>query len=121
MLEQPAVKTLETIANAFVLQGKYQTQSDALRAIALDHATRKAAFYQNRIRRFEKKYRLEPKTDKRSKRIARNLEAHWNVFNQFTARLQNRATIAQEDDWMDWEAALEMYEGWQKMKGALGA
>ncbi len=121
MLEQPAVRTLETIANTFVTQGKYKTQAEALRAIALDHVNRSIALYQSRIKRFEKRYRLTPnKTIKRSPRISANgFEEHWKVFNQFTARLKNRATIQQEDDWMDWEAALEMFEGWHKLKKAL--
>ena len=121
MLEQPAVRTLEKIANIFVSQGKYRTQSDALRAIALDHVDRKIALYQGRVKRFEKKYRVS--TDGKNKRSPRLLTndfaEHWRVFHKFTERLKNRATIPQEDDWMDWEAALEMVEGWQKLKRTL--
>ena len=88
MLEQPAVKTLETIANTLVGLGQYKSQSDALRAIAIEQVNRKIALYERRVKRFEKKHRA--------------------TFDKFTKRLRQRATANQEDEWMEWEAALEM-------------
>jgi len=99
MLEQPAVKTLETIANALVGLGRYPSQTDAIRAIALEQINRKIASYERRVKNFERKHRVS--------------------FETFTKRLQNRATIRQEDEWMEWEAALDMLDEWRKARKAI--
>ncbi len=99
MLEQPAVKTLETIANTLVGLGRYPSQTDAIRAIALEQINRKIASYERRVKNFERK--------------------HHARFETFTKRLQSRATIRQEDEWMEWEAAIEMLDEWRNAKKAL--
>ncbi len=99
MREQPAVKTLETIANTLVGLGRYPSQTDAIRAIALDQIDRKIALYERRAKRFERKHRAG--------------------FAAFTKRLQHRATIRQEDEWMEWETTLEMLNEWRNAKKAL--
>lgn len=99
MLERPAVRTLETIAKTLVGLGRYSSQTDAIRALALDQINRKIACYERRVKNFERKHRAS--------------------FETFTARLQNRATIRHEDEWMEWEAAIEMRDGWRKAKRAL--
>ncbi len=99
MLEQPAVRTLETIANTLVGLGHYKSQSDALRAMALEQVKRKIAQFERRVRRFEKKHRT--------------------TFEKYGKRLRNRATIRQEDEWMEWEASIEMLDAWRKTKKVL--
>jgi hypothetical protein len=99
MIHQPAVRTLETIANTLVGLGKYKSSTDALRAMAIDQVNRKIAHYDRRVKRFEKKHRAS--------------------FEKFGKRLQHRATIQLEDEWMEWEAALEMLAEWRKTKKAL--
>ncbi len=99
MLEQPAAKILETIASTLVTTGRYQTQADAIRAIAIDQVNRKISLYASRVKRFEKKHRTD--------------------FDGFSKRLRNRATPRQEDEWMDWETALSMLAAWRKAKKEL--
>jgi Arc/MetJ-type ribon-helix-helix transcriptional regulator len=99
MLEQPAVRTLETIANTLVGLGRYSSQTDAIRAIALEQINRKIAFYERRVKNFERKHRVS--------------------FEIFTKRLQRRATIPQEDEWMDWEAARDLLAEWQNARKAI--
>ena len=99
MLEQPAVRTLEAIANALVGMGRYKSQSEAIRAIAVEQVDRKIALYARRVRQFEKKHRTS--------------------FANFGKRLRQRATTRQEDEWMEWEAALDMLEEWRKAKKEL--
>ena len=81
MLEQPAVRTLETIANTLVGLGRYPSQTDAIRAIALEQINRKIASCERRVKKFEKKHRVG--------------------FEIYTKRIQHRATILQEDEWME--------------------
>lgn len=99
MLEQPAIKALEIIANTLVGTGRYQTQTDAIRGIALEQINRKISLYASRVKRFEKKHRAS--------------------FETFGKRLRGRATVRQEDEWMEWEAALAMLATWRKAKKAL--
>ncbi len=99
MLEQPALKTLETIANTLVGLGRYKSQADAVRGIAVEQADKKILLYERRVKRFEKKHRVK--------------------FEAYSRRLENRATTKQEDEWMEWEAAREMLAAWQRAKKAL--
>ncbi len=99
MLEQPAVRALEKIANTLVGLGRYSSQTDAIRAIALEQVERKIALYARRAKHYEKKHRTS--------------------FESFTKRLRNRATPRLEDEWMEWEAALDMLDEWRQAKKAI--
>ncbi len=99
MLEQPAVRTLEAVVNTLVRTGQYKSQTDAIRAMAMEQIEHKIALYERRVKRFEKKHRTN--------------------FAAYTKRLRNRATISEEDEWMEWESAVDMLEAWQKAKKAL--
>ena len=94
-----AVQTLTTIANTLVATGKYESPADALRALALDQINRKIVLYERRVSRFEKKHRT--------------------TFDKFTRKLHGRASTSQEDDWLEWETALEMLEEWRRVKREL--
>ncbi len=99
MLEQPAIKTLETIANTLVGMGRYKSQADAVRAIAIEQTEKKINLYERRVKRFQKKHRVD--------------------FEEYGKRLKNRATTKQEEEWLEWEAAREMLAAWQRAKKAL--
>jgi hypothetical protein len=51
--------------------------------------------YRRRIRKLERQYAME--------------------FDAFTARLQGRATPAEEDDWLAWQSARHMLADWQQV------
>jgi hypothetical protein len=99
MLEQPAIKVLEAIASTLVGTGRYETQADAIRAMAIEQINRKISLYERRVKQFERKHRTN--------------------FDAFSRRLKGRATVRQEDEWMEWEAALAMREAWHKAKKAI--
>jgi len=99
MLGQPAARTLEAVVDTLVRTGQYKTQTEAIRAIALEQIDRKITLYERRVKRFGKKHRTN--------------------FEAYTKRLRNHATVTQEDEWMEWEAALDMLEAWLKAKKAL--
>jgi hypothetical protein len=41
------------------------------------------------------------------------------TFDEFTAHLRGRATIEQEDDRLEWEAAINMLSDWEATKKEL--
>jgi hypothetical protein len=87
------VEVLTTIARSLVYSRQYRDIDEALRGLALDEVSRKIARYRRRIRHFEHKYGTD--------------------FQTFSARLEDGATIAEEDDWMAWRSALSLLSDWE--------
>ena len=87
------VEVLTTIARSLVHIRQYRDIDEALRGLALDEVSRKIARYRRRIRHFERKYGTD--------------------FQTFSARLEDGATIAEEDDWMAWRSALSLLSDWE--------
>jgi hypothetical protein len=54
------------------------------------------AFYEKQVRAFEAR--------------------HGMTFEEYTHSLRGRASIAEEDEWMDWEEALVFLRKWKKIK-----
>jgi hypothetical protein len=96
-----ATEILTTIADTLVSLGKYRDRSAAIKGMALDQVDRKIALYQRRLRRLEKKHGMN--------------------FEEFTEQLRGKATIADEDEWFEWESAIYMLEEWKNVKGAVKA
>ncbi len=47
--------------------------------------------------------------------IAKEFEIKYKTdFNEFSTSIKNTASLTEEDDWMDWKAALEMEQAWQE-------
>ncbi len=85
---------LNNVAETLVARQKFPTIEEALRELALSALRDKIGFYQRRIRRFERKYTTD--------------------FHTFSDNLKDRATPAEEDDWMEWRSARSMLADWQK-------
>jgi hypothetical protein len=94
-----AADVLTTIAKSLVVTQKYKDLDEALYALAIAEADRKVAKYRHRISHLRKKYDM--------------------TFDEFTTHLRGRATIEQEDDWLEWEAALDMLSDWEATKKEL--
>ncbi len=84
---------LNKVAGALVAQQQYGSLEEALWALALDTVRRKTGYYQRRIRKLERKYGVD--------------------FDMFTTHLKNKATPAEEDDWLAWRSARAMLLDWQ--------
>lgn len=69
--------------------------------MALVEVQRKIAHYRRRIRGLKRKYDTD--------------------FETFSARLQERATPAEEDDWLAWRSAYRMLADWQETYEKLSA
>jgi hypothetical protein len=94
-----AADVLTTIAESLVATRKYHNLDEALYALAIGEVDRKIAKYRRRISHLRKKYDM--------------------TFDEFTTHLRGRATIEQEDDWLEWEAALDMLSDWGATKKEL--
>ncbi|MBL7183431.1 MAG: hypothetical protein ISS50_03160 [Anaerolineae bacterium] len=94
-----AADVLTTIAESLVATKKYKNLDEALYALAIAEADRKITKYRRRVNHLKKKYDM--------------------AFDEFTAHLRGRANIEQEDDWLEWEAALDMLSDWEATKKEL--
>lgn len=86
---------LKTVARELVQTGAYKDEASALKAMAIELASKKVAAYRRTVKRFQKKYQV-------------------NDLDEFTGRIEGQASIRQEDDWLEWKAAIEMLDGWQQ-------
>ncbi len=86
---------ISNIVKPLVLSGIYKNEEVALKEIIRDHVLRKTQKYKHVISEFQAKYKLS--------------------FEEFSEKIKNKATVAEEDDWMDWKAAIEMSETWNNV------
>jgi len=84
------------LTEPFVRTGIYDRPEQALKHIILDYVERQIAWAEAERRRYEQK--------------------HQCAFAEWSESLSGQATIADEDDWMEWEAVLDMLDGWRQIK-----
>jgi hypothetical protein len=84
------------LTEPLVSTGIYATPEQALKHIVLDYIERQIAWAEAEIGRYEQKYQ--------------------QTFAEWTESLSGQATITDEDDWMEWEATLDMLDGWRQIK-----
>jgi len=87
-------EVLETVARGMVAAGLYKDIAAAVRAMALEQIERKIATYRAQVEGFEKQYH-------------HSLETHSGL-------LVGRASMAEEEDWMEWKGAVVMLEAWRR-------
>ena len=85
---------VDKVAETLVAPHKFTTKEDALWDLAFAAVRNKISYYRRRVRRLENKYGID--------------------FDTFTAQFKNRATPAEEDDWLGWRSARSMLADWQK-------
>ena len=86
---------LKNIIRELVQTGAYKDEQSALQAMAIEQVLKKIRNYRRTIKRLQRKYKVDD-------------------LKEFTCQIKNQANILQEDDWMEWKAAVEMLEGWEK-------
>jgi hypothetical protein len=89
-------QTIPLITEPLVRAGFYPSSELALKHIVLDYIDRRISWVQTQVRRFEKK--------------------HGQSFAVYSQSLAGQATIADEDEWMEWESLLDMLESWRQVK-----
>jgi hypothetical protein len=87
-------KTISDIVKPLLTSGVYKDEKRALMDIVADYVQRRAQTYADVILRMEKK--------------------HGKSFAAFSRDLRQKASMAKEDEWMEWKAAIEMREAWQR-------
>ena len=81
------------VAKGMVAAGVYKDVSTAIKAIALDQVERKIADYTRQVQDLERRYK-------------HTLEEHSRL-------LKGKATVEEEEEWMDWKGAEVMLQAWQ--------
>ncbi|MGC9396215.1 MAG: hypothetical protein ACP5J4_15335 [Anaerolineae bacterium] len=84
------------LTEPFVRTGVYSSPEQALKHIFLDYIQRQINWAKVELRRYEQR--------------------HGETFEEWTQALSGKATIAEEDEWMEWEATQDMLAGWQQIK-----
>ena len=84
------------LTEPFVQTGLYTNSSSALKYIVMDYLDRQIHQAQIEIENYEHKYQQS--------------------FVEWSESISGRATIDEEDDWMEWEAARDMLSGWQQIR-----
>jgi len=85
---------VDKVTETLVATQMFTTKEDALWELAFAAVRNKITYYRRRVRRLENKHGVD--------------------FDTFTAQLKNRATPAEEDDWLGWRSARGMLADWQK-------
>ncbi len=85
---------IQQLLNPLIVSGIYKNQASALKDIIIEFIKNKLKSYKVVIEKFELKYNTG--------------------FNGFTTNIKNIASLKEEDDWMEWKAAIEMKEAWSK-------
>ena len=94
--ENQLVEYAERLFAPLIREGVFENFERAFRALLLDYIERQIAVYKNKAAEFEARYQQS--------------------FEAFTASLQGRATPAEEEAWLDWEAALIFLRKWQNIR-----
>jgi hypothetical protein len=89
-----AQEVLEKVAQGMVAVGLYKDVDAAIRALAVEQVERKIAAYREQVQEFERRY-------------SHGLEEHSRL-------LEGRATMEEEEEWMEWKDAQVMLEAWQE-------
>lgn len=87
-------EVLESIAKSLVTAGVYTDEETAIRAMAIEQVEKKIAAYHEQVQTFEEKY-------------PHGLDEHSRL-------LEGKASMAEEDEWMEWKGAVVMLEAWQQ-------
>jgi len=85
---------LETVAKGMVTAGLYKDIGAAIRALAVEQVERKIAAYREQVQEFERKYH--------------------HSLDQHSRFLEGKASMEEEEEWMEWKSAAVMLEAWQK-------
>jgi hypothetical protein len=93
-------RALEHLAKPFIESGIYESTAAFVSELLKDVAARKIKMYERKIKRYEAKY---------------------GSFEDFSRKICGKATPVQEDQWMDWEAAINMLKAWKCVTSELGS
>ena len=88
------LKDISNILKPLITAGVYKDEKHALKDIVADYVQRKIDTYSTVILRMERK--------------------HGKDFKAFSTDIKYSASVAKEDDWMEWKAAITMKKAWHQ-------
>lgn len=86
-------EVLESVAKSMVTAGLYKDDEAAIRALALEQIEKRIAAHREQVQAFEQKY-------------------HHGLEEQ-SRLLEGKASMEEEEEWMEWKGAAVMLEAWQ--------
>lgn len=103
--------TVVTTMESLVRRGIFATEEQATRELVRDYVLRQIATLQQELARFDRKYGMS------FKRFGEYLHERSVLLESDQLSPQQRQSLGQaimleEDDWLDWKAALEMLDSW---------
>ena len=93
-IENEVLTEFRHIAKPLMELGLYDSTKELIRDVTSEFIKHKIEIYKNQLKAFEKKYRMS--------------------FDAFSNKLKKGASIEQEDEWMEWEAAENMLKAWKQ-------
>ncbi len=93
-IENEGLTELKHAAKPLVELGLYDSIREFIRDVTSEFIKHKIEFYKKQLKVFEKKYGMS--------------------FEAFSKKLEKGASIPEEDDWMEWEAAENMLKVWMQ-------
>ncbi len=93
-IENEVLAEFKHIAKPLMELGLYGSTKEFIRDVASEFIKHKIEIYTKQLKSFEQKYRMS--------------------FDAFSRKLEKGASIAEEDEWMEWEAAENMLKAWKQ-------
>ena len=94
VIEKEVLAEFKQIAKPMMDMGLYDSTREFVRDVARDFIMHKLETYRTQLKAFEQKYHM--------------------TFTDFSKKLKKGASIAEEDEWMEWEAAKNMLKAWKQ-------
>jgi len=85
-------KTIKDNAKSFAENGAFKSTDTSFNNLLKDTADQRIKVHKKKIKAYEAKY---------------------GSFKEFTKNISGKATIKQEDQWMEWEAAINLLKAWK--------
>jgi len=94
MKSETELRKIESLVKPFVKLGIYDSPEKFIRDMISKFVSDRIDYYKKVIETFESKYKMS--------------------LAEFTKKLKGRATLKLEDDWMEWESAVNMLVAWKR-------
>ncbi len=99
-IENEVLTEFKHIARPLMELGLYDSTREFIKDVTSELIRHKIEIYQKQLKAFEQKYRIS--------------------FNAFSKKLEKGASITEEDEWMEWEAAKNMLKAWKQAAKEIG-
>jgi hypothetical protein len=99
-IENEVLTEFKHIARPLIKLGLYDSTREFIKDVTSELIRHKIEIYQKQLKVFEQKYSIS--------------------FDAFSKKLEKGASIAEENEWMEWEAAENMVKAWKQAAKEIG-